>query len=198
MKKELEDLLKHHGVKGMHWGVHRTNTSSSGSNSDEKKKKDNRGKLAKTLDSMKRERRWHKVLKEMDKLSTDDINAVSSRVKLENNLKRLSKSKVGKPKDKEDYLQRQNMSNDELKRKVTRLRAKENLYKSVKDASKEQRELGQKIVNVGKSLSIKYTLNKTLSKQDIFKTISNPGESAKNAKGDLQKAIIDKLSEKKK
>ncbi len=196
----LDEILKHHGVKGMKWGVRRDRNRPGGADgkAESEKTKDKRGRVAKTLDSMKRERQWNKVLNDMDKLSTTDINQVARRVRLENDLKNLSKSKVGTRKDRDDYLRRDKMSDAELQRKVTRLRAKDSLRKSVKDASKEQREFGEKVVNVGKTLAInKFILKKSIEPKDLFNTIQNPKESAKNAQNDLQKQILNKISERK-
>lgn len=196
----LDKHLKHWGVKGMKWGVRRNRNRPGGADGKEEsaKIKDSRATLTKNLDSLKRERQWKKVLSEMDKLSTKDITTVTARVRLENDLKNLSRSKVGKKKDRDDYLRRADMSNEELKRKVTRLRAKEGLYKSVNDASKEQRELGEKITNIGKTLTIRYALKRSISPKDIFDAVQNPKDSANNAKGDLQKEILESLKRSKK
>lgn len=180
-----EEVLKHVGIKGMKWGVRRDRNRPGGADGKEEstKIKDKRGKLAKTLDSMKRERQWKTVLKDIDKLSTKDITTIAKRVSLENNLKSLSKSKIATKKDKEDYLRRDKMSSDELSRKVIRLRAKENLYKTVRDASKEQREFGQKVVDIGSSLGIKYAVTRTrITPQDIFKAVADPKKASKEAK----------------
>jgi hypothetical protein len=183
--------LNHSGVKGMRWGVRRNSNRPGGADGKEESTKviDNRSGVKKRLDSMKRERDWHKVLKEMDKLTTKDINSVKKRLDLENSLKTLSKSPVAKKKDKDDYLRREHMSDAELSRKVTRLNAKKNLYKSVKDASKEQREFGTKVVQVASSIGVKYALNRgTITPKDLFNEAwdiaKTPKESYDKAKGE--------------
>lgn len=202
MEKNLDEILKHVGVKGMKWGVRRNRNRPGGADGIEESKKvtDTRGKVRKTLDSMKRERQWNKVLQEMDKLSTKDINAVSKRIKLENELKMYSKTKgVGNKKDKEDYLRREKMSDAELNRKVVRLRAKNGLYTNVTAASKEQREFGEKVVNIAKGVSMKLAVKKVTGKpleiKDFHDILKNPKEGAKNAKGDLQKQVLEKIKE---
>ena len=202
MEKNLDEILKHVGVKGMKWGVRRNRNRPGGADGVEesKKVKDTRGKVRKTLDSMKRERQWSKVLQEMDKLSTKDINAVSKRISLENELKKYSKTKgVGNKKDKEDYLRRENMSDAELNRKVVRLRAKNGLHTNVTAASKEQREFGEKVVNIAKGVSMKLAVKKVTGKpldiKDFHDILKNPKEGAKNAKGDLQKQVLEKIKE---
>jgi hypothetical protein len=202
MAKNLDELLKHHGVKGMKWGVLRNRNRPGGADGKDEsaKVKDTRSNLRKNLDSMRRERQWGKVLQEMDKLSTKDINAVSKRVGLENELKSLSRTKgVGSKKDKADYLRREHMSDSELNRKVVRLRAKKGLHKNVKDASKEQREFGEKVVNIVKGVSMKVAVKKVTGKplqpKDFYDILKNPKEGSKSARGDLQKQIMDKIQE---
>lgn len=151
---ELEEYLQHHGVKGMKWGVRRV-----------------RDKLG----SLRRERQWKKVIGELDNLSTDQINVLAKRVGLENDLKRLTKNKaVSKPADREDYIKRASLSDADLAMKVVRLRAKENLTKKISDASKEQRELGEKIVNIGGTVAVKYATTKSLTPKDVFDAVAKP------------------------
>jgi hypothetical protein len=173
---DLDGVLKHHGVKGQKWGVIRDRNRPGGADGkwESEKQVDNRGKLQKRLDSMKRERQWNSVLREMDKMSTKDINTVTTRVRLENDLKRLSKSKVATKKDKEDYLRRDKMSNQELSRKVARLNAKEGLLKQVSSASKEQREFGIKVVQTAGTLGVQYAKNRTLGPKDFLNAYKNP------------------------
>lgn len=199
---EIEELLKHHGVKGMKWGVVRDRNRPGGADGkwESEKVTDNRSKLGKRLDSMKRERQWNSVIKNMDQMSTKDITTVTKRITLENNLKSLSKSKVATKKDKEDYLRRDKMSDQELSRKVARLRAKDSLHQSVKNASKEQREFGTKVAQIGGSLGVKYALTKSITPKDVFDTVKNPKSSADNAKKDLtnkaQNDVLPKVMEK--
>lgn len=194
-----DEVLKHVGVRGMRWGVRRNRNAPGGADGVVETKKvkvvkDTRGKLAKNLDSMKRERQWKDVLRNVDKLTTKEIGTVAKRISLENSLKTLSKSKVAKAKDKEDYLKRDKMDDAELSRKVTRLRAKEGLYKSVKDASKEQREFGKKVVDIASSLGIKYAVTRTrITPKDIFDAVTDSkGASAKSKKLALEKAGLEK------
>lgn len=189
---KLDDTLKHYGILGMKWGVRRNRNQPGGAdgidNSTEEKVT-RRGRIAQQLDSLKRERQWRKVLKDMDKLSTTDISAAAKRIGLENDLKSLSRSKVGSKKDKQDYLRRADMSNEELSRKVIRLRAKDNLYKKVSSADQEQREFGSKVARIGALVSVKYALTKSFDPKDVFDGYKNSKESSKQAK----KLILDKV-----
>jgi hypothetical protein len=188
--------LEHSGIKGMRWGVRRNLKRPGGADGKEESEKviDNRSTLRKNLDSMKREREWHKVLKRMDTLTTKDIGIVKKRVDLENSLKSLSRSKVATKKDRNDYLRREHMSDTELSRKVVRLRAKDGLYKSVRDASKEQREIGMKVVQIGGSLGVKYAINRKLGPKDFLDAYKKPKDSASKARKDASNLAIDKVS----
>jgi hypothetical protein len=110
-------------------------------------------------------------------------------------LKTLSKTKgVGTKKDKADYLRREHMSDAELNRKVVRLKAKQGLHKAVKESSREQREFGEKVVQVASSVGVKYALNRgTITPKDLFNeavsAAKTPKDSYNKSKDELLKTI---------
>ena len=170
----MSDVLKHFGVKGMKWGVIRNRKVSSSS----KSKGQNGNKVIKRVKeevgSLKRERSWKKVAGDINKLTTKDINKLSNRIQLENDLKRLSSNKsISSPKDKQDYRLRGKMSDQELGRKVVRLRAKENLQRNIDQASKSQRDLGEKIVKTAAPLVVKKALGMKISPDDVSSAWKN-------------------------
>lgn len=177
---KLDELLSHSGVKGMKWGVRRDYDRPGGADGKTDPKgyktpKEKRSKIGKHLDSLKRERQWHQVLKQVEHMTTREINTVKKRIELENDLKSLSKSKMATKKDKDDYLRRHEMSDQELNRKVNRLRAKDSLLRAVKGASKEQREFGIKVVQASSTIGVKYALTKKKpGVKDIFDAIHSP------------------------
>lgn len=189
--KELDEFIKQSGVKGMRWGVI-NDTNHTGGADGKPNVKVKRGKIGQHLDSLKRERQWSKVLKEIDLMSTKDILTVTKRVRLENSLKKLSKTKMATTKDKHDYLRRGTMSNDELSRKVVRLQAKDGLHTAVKDASKAQRDFGEKVVQVAGSVGVKYALTKHINPKDILDAYQNPKSAVDKAQEDLVKNISGK------
>lgn len=141
--ENLNDVLQHFGVRGMKWG--RRRSRGEGQNGNKKVKEPS--KLKKEFASLSRERQWKKTLAKSGSMSTKDINKTVARVQLENDLKKLSRKRnVGSDESKNDYLSRGKMSDQELNRKVGRLRAKESLDRVVKEASKEQMALGKEIL----------------------------------------------------
>lgn len=137
-----DDTIQQSGVKGMRWGVRHDKPKS--------------GKLGKHMDSLKRERQWKTVLKDVHNMDTKEIKMVTSRLNLENSFKGLSKSKMATKKDKEDYLRRHEMSDQELARKISRITAKNKLHEAVRNATKEQRDFGIKVAQVSASLGLSY------------------------------------------
>ena len=197
---KLDEVLTHAGIKGMKWGVRRDYDRPGGADGKtdpkgNKSLKEGRSKVGKHLDSLKRERQWRKVVHDIDNLSTIQINTVKKRIENENSLKSLSKSKIGTKKDKDDYLRRGDMTDQELSRKIARLRAKEGLHKAVSGASQEQREFGLKVAQVGGSLGYKYATTKSITPKDIFDTVKNPKSSADKAKKDVTTKIMEKVKE---
>lgn len=155
----LEEILQHAGVKGMKWGV--------------RKAADRVGfKAKKTKDLIKsevksrgREIHWMKEARKLDKMSTKEIVNMASRIQMENDMKRLTKRQFNREhlvrrvmgdktlannKDRENYRNRGDMSNAELKRKLSRLRAKDQMGKAMMSASKEQVETGKAIYSAYK------------------------------------------------
>lgn len=172
-----EELLTHHGVKGQKWGVRR-----------------DRPTIRDHLNSLSRERQWKKIAGDVRHLSTDEILTVSKRIGLENDLKKLSRNKtITSQHAKNDYTYREKLSDQELQASVHRLRAKESLHKNINNASKEQREIGEKVVNVTKALAYTYAKNQRLTAEDIFKAYKNPKDVKDKVGGELKVELGKKI-----
>ena len=192
---KLDEALKHSGVKGMKWGVRRNYDQPGGADGKPDGPAKEPGKIQKRINSLNRERSWKKVLSEVDTMTTKDIRTVSNRIKLENNLKSISKSKMATKKDKQDYLDRHKMSNEELSRKVSRLQAKDDLLKTVASASKEQREIGVKAAQFGGSLGVKYALNRNISFSDVNDAWNRSKDTYTKAQQDAVTATLKKVKD---
>lgn len=184
------ETLQHHGIKGMKWGVRRSDAQLSkarGKGQNAVKKR-----IGEQLSSMSRERSWGKKLKDMENMSNDDLNKMARRIQLENDLKRLSKSSSGvsTKNDREDYRKRESLSDQDLNMKVNRLRAKANFARTVSDASKEQRDFGRKVVNTAAGVGLRYALTGTVSTKDLAKIGLKSGK--KNYLDEVRNIGVDK------
>lgn len=186
----FEDMLQHDGVKGMKWGVVKWRKVGGASGKPRAP-----GRMKQEWDSLKRERHWKRTVGNIDQLSTKKIGDISRRISLENDLKRLSKSGIGTAKDKKDYRLRGNMSEQELNRKVTRLRVKSGLSAQINTASKEQREVGKKITNIGGSLLMSYAVNKKISVGDVYESVQNPNAAKTKAVKTLMDLTVSKIKD---
>lgn len=197
----VSDILQHYGVKGMRWGVRRNRNKPGGADGVKERKKtgQNGNKVSNLvidqLASMKRERQWKKSLKDVDNMSDQEINQLANRIRMENDLKRLSKGPAGKRKDKKDYLDRSKMDDKELLEKVNNLRARANLQRSVSDATKEQREAGKRVVRIASSVGVKYLLNGKITTKDIGMAVLKSNNSiGKELTNNLANRALDKTN----
>lgn len=171
--EELDSVLLHYGVKGMKWGVIKKGLSS-------------------RVGSIKREHQWRKVKKQVKTMSTKDINKVALRIQQENDLRRLSKTKE----QKAEYRRRGEMSDVELNRKVTRLRAVDSLDRQIKEATRPQRELGEKIIGVSATLGVKAALNGSVTAMDISSALRDSKGGLKNAKRTILESTLQNVDKK--
>lgn len=130
-----EDILQHHGVKGMKWGVRR---------SVQKVKT----RVKEEVKSSKRERSWAKELKNINSMSSSKLKNTTNRIRLENDMKSIVKNQPIRTKadakqlsaDKKAYRNREKISDKDLKAKVDKMRLQQNLRKEVSRATKSHRD----------------------------------------------------------
>ena len=80
-----KDILEHHGVRGMHWGVRKAVTSTSSTSSTEAPKKPSLSKA-----SVSREKSWRTQYKKRGQMSNEQLKKEVDRLRLESEFKRLS------------------------------------------------------------------------------------------------------------
>lgn len=188
-----DDSLKHFGVKGMKWGV-RKNREVTGGKKTPKADGTIKTAIKSNLKSMSRERQWRKELQNVDKMSNSEINKLTNRIRLENDLKRLSKSKLANSDDKKSYLNRAKMTDKELNETVTRLRFKDNLSRVTSDATRSQVEAGKKAVMIAATIGIKYATSGVVDTKDIGKALLNPKGAYSGTKDGLINKAFDKTN----
>lgn len=144
--KLVEQALQHHGVKGMKWGVRRA-AKKAGTVIKTRIKED--------INSSKRERSWVKDLKSINNMSTGELKSKTNRLRMENDLKYLTKSQKvrsfsdakQKSRDKKAYRNRDKMTDKQLKDKVEKLGLKLSLRREISRSTKDQRDAYNSLID---------------------------------------------------
>lgn len=105
-------------------------------------------RIKEDIASSKRERSWVKDLKSINNMSTSELRSKSNRLRMENDLKYLTKSQKvrslsdakQKARDKKAYRNRDKMSDKQLKDKVEKLGLKLSLRREISRSTKDQRD----------------------------------------------------------
>lgn len=175
----------------MRWGVRRYQPYPKGEGHKGKfikkvGKKISDSRVGQEVRSASRELKTLATKRNLDNMSTKQIREQGQRVMKENEMKRLSKTK----KEKKDYRNRGRMSDQEVNRKLNRLRAKDLYSQNADKAAKKYVDVGKKAVESATSLGITYATNGgNITVDDVFDSLTNPkGSSAKN----ITKTVIDK------
>lgn len=149
---ELEELmdtqLQHFGVKGMKWGVRKSSTSKDRASETTPKPKST---IRKYVDSNRRELGMNKLLKDVDTLPDSEVIRRANRVRNENDFRRAIDNtafvdRKRRKKLREEYFNRENLSDAELQDRVRRLNLEDNLRREVVRASKPQREAANELI----------------------------------------------------
>ena len=173
---ELEELwdtqLQHVGVKGMKWGVRKSRTSKDRASEQTPKPKST---LRKYVDSNRRELGMNKLVKDVHTLPDTEVVRRVNRVRNENDFRRAidNTAFVNNKRRKqlrEEYFNRENMSDSELQERVRRLNLEDNLRREVVRASKPQREAANELI---KSVSTNTLDRYTDPKTKVFSATGN-------------------------
>ena len=182
---DVEETITHHGVKGMKWGVRRyqpypkgqrnagkfidASKNTGGSSQNGNKVSGVKGALR----SKGREMSMVAAQREIKNLTSKDAQTVLSRAQLENRFKRLSSTpNVGTAKSKEEYLNRENMSNEELKRKVDRLQLADNMRVESRKANQGAIDMGKKIAAIAAPIAVQIAVDGAVNKKWLDKKIN--------------------------
>ena len=173
---ELEELLdsqlQHVGVKGMKCGVRKSRTSKDRASEQTPKPKST---LRKYVDSNRRELGMNKLVKDVNSLPDSEVIRRTNRVRNENDFRRAidNTAFVDRKRRKqlrEEYFNREKLSDAELQERVRRLNLEDNLRREVVRASKPQREAANELI---KSVST-HTLDRyTDPKTKVFSATGN-------------------------
>ena len=143
-----EELLQHVGVKGMKWGVRKSRTSKDRASETTPKPKST---LRKYIDSNRRELGMHKLVKDVSTLPDAEVIRRTNRVRNENDFRRAIDNTAfvdnkRRKRLREEYFNRENLSDAELQERVRRLNLEDNLRREVVRASKPQREAANELI----------------------------------------------------
>ena len=158
---KVEEFIQHHGIKGMRWGVRRFQPYEKGPGKPKGKfikkvgKKISDSRAGQEVRSAARELSAQRTKANMNNMSTKDIRKAGKRMQLENEMKRLS-GKGSNKKEKTDYRNRGRMSDQEISRKLDRLRAKDLLSQNADKAVKKYVDVGKRVVDGAVSLGVNY------------------------------------------
>lgn len=135
MSNIIDDTLKHYGVKGMKWGVRRQKGPSGRVVKKPNALKRAGERVKDEYKSMQREAKWSK-----EPVTTYDETVLKSkleRISAENKLKSYGTRK--------EYIKRANVSDEDLKKRVSRLELENKFKTEINKATKGQRELGKAV-----------------------------------------------------
>ena len=146
-----EEYLEHFGVKGMKWGVRKSENSSR----VKKTKKPNI--IGESVNSIKRESDWAKKSRNARSLSDAELKRTVERLKNENSIKRNTHTKMGGMNDaantsnRKVYRQRAKYSDAEIKKIATRIKLEAEFRKQASVAAPWKRKLAKEVINLAKN-----------------------------------------------
>lgn len=195
----------------MKWGIRRYQPYPKGEKHkgkflDKTKKKAKDSKAGQTAGSIKRELSTGKSKKKMKDMTTAEIKDMNKRLTKENELKQLTSINKKTPmgdynrirQSKKDYRRRGEMSDQELNRKVDRLRAMNAVSQNVNKANATTKKVGKHALSSAASLALKYYQTGNISTEDILKAAVAPNatQAFKKETSKAVKSKTDKFQDK--
>lgn len=153
MTLDLNDVIEHYGVKGMKWGVRRSKEQLRSLNRERSWANKDQSKMSKT-----------QLKKNVKRLQNEnDFKRTSSRLQKSYNAKAVKKALALKVKEsrelvktgknyKKQYRNRHKLSDEQLKKKVERLKLEDQFDKLSKQATKEQRKSINEVLDIAGKL----------------------------------------------
>ena len=146
-----EDYLEHFGVKGMKWGVRKSDSS----NRVKKTKKPNI--VVDSVKSIKRESDWAKKSRNARSLSDSELKSAVERLKNENSIKRNTHNRMSVLTDKANkenrkiYRERAKYSDADIKKIAKRVNLEAEFRKQASLAAPWKRKLAKEAINIAKN-----------------------------------------------
>ena len=146
-----EEYLEHFGVKGMKWGVRKSDSS----NRVKKTKKPNI--VGESVKSIKRESDWAKKSKNARSLSDAELKRAVERLKNENAIKRNTHNKMSTLTDRANkenrkiYRERAKYSDEDIKKIAKRINLEAEFRKQASVAAPWKRKLAKEAINIAKN-----------------------------------------------
>ena len=141
-----EEYLEHFGVKGMKWGVRKSDSSS------RVKKTKKPGVIRESVSSLKRESDWAKKSKNARSLSDAELKRAVERLKNENAIKRSTYNRMAAMTDsanssnRKQYRQRSKYSDAEIKKIAQRINLEAEFRKQASVAAPWKRKLAKEAI----------------------------------------------------
>ena len=146
-----ERYLEHAGVKGMKWGVRKSDSSSG------VKKTKKSSVVVDSVKSIKRESDWAKKSRDARSLSDAELKRAVERLKNENAIKRNTHNKMSTLTDKANkenrkiYRDRAKYSDEELKKIAKRVNLEAEFRKQASVAAPWKRKLAKEAITIAKN-----------------------------------------------
>ena len=145
-----EEYLEHFGVKGMKWGVRKSD------NSSRVKKTKKPGVIRESVSSLKRESDWAKKSRNARSLSDSELKSTVERLKNENSIKRNTQDRMTVLTDKayrvnrKAYRERAKYSDEDIKKIAQRINLEAEFRKQASIAAPWKRKLAKEAINIAR------------------------------------------------